>query len=59
MKVHDAASNFSLIDVQSGTQTRGSANFIDTRIISNDPSNFSKQDITSQIRISSGKGSLK
>ena len=59
MKVHEHASNFSLLDVQRGTETRGSAAFIDTRLVSNDPNTFSKKDIGSQFRISHNKGSLK
>ena len=59
MKVHDQTSNFSLIDVQKGIASRGSANFIDTRLVSNDPTNFSKTDISNQFRINSSKGSLR
>ena len=59
MKIHDAASTFSLIDVNQNTQAKGSANFINTRLISNDPKNFSRSDTNNQFRINSGTGATK
>ena len=59
MKVQDEASNFSLVDVDKNATAKGSAHFINTRLVSNDPKNFGKNDTFSQFRIKGGKGSFK
>ena len=58
MKVQDEASNFSLVDVNKDHVARGSAHFVNTRLVSNDPNNFGRSDTNSQFKIKADKGSL-
>ena len=42
MKVHDHTSLWSLVDVNKNATNRGSASHLNTRLMTNDPKNFSR-----------------
>ena len=56
MKVHDHASNWSLIDQDRTAACRGSANFITTRITTAEPKNFRSSNTIDQFRIKRARG---
>lgn len=59
MKVHDHTSQWSLVDVKKNVSTRASASFVNSRVVTNDPKNFSRPSTISQFRVNGAKGSLK
>ena len=55
MKVHDEASHWSLLDVNRTATNRGSANFLNTRLSTNDPSNFSRPETAKNFSVKKPK----
>ena len=57
MQLHDHASHWSLLDQDRGSASRGSANFIATRVTTADPKNFGASKTSDQFRIKRARGS--
>ena len=58
MKVHDHASNWSLADLAKDSVNRGSAQYLNTRLSTADPSNFRRPNTNNQFRVKHSKGSV-
>lgn len=59
MKVHDHTSTWAMADVNPNATARGSANFLNTRLVTNNPVNFKQAVTQSQFGVTLSKGSHK